>query len=112
MLPWTVHLVKRRGKLYLVGEASCSFNFHVSPNQGLNKHQEVCFTPVTKVKKKYCDFQGPSWCNIKVDPERYFPCGSYKPLVSYVAHQMKHNKIRFENLFFSFLREGVKNLGS
>ena len=51
-----------------------------------------------------CDFLGPFWCNIKVDPERKVPCGLYKLLVGYVAHQMKE-KIRFQKLFLSFLSE-------
>ena len=41
----------------------------IRTDQGLSKHQEVCFTPVMKVRKKYCDFLWPSFCNIKVDPE-------------------------------------------
>ena len=60
--------------------------------QGLSKHQEVCFTIVMKVEKNYCDFMGPSWCNIKVDPEKLVTFGSYKPLVSYVEHQIKVKK--------------------
>ena len=34
----------------------------LSLDQGLRKHQEVSSTPMTKVKKIYCDFFGPSWC--------------------------------------------------
>ena len=52
------------------------------------------FQPRDENEKIYLDFLGPSWCNKKVDPERYVPFGSYKPLVSYVADQMKE-KIRF-----------------
>ena len=28
------------------------------------------FHPCDKSEQNYCDFLGPSWCNIKVDPER------------------------------------------
>ena len=62
------------------------------------------FQPCDKSEKIYLDFLGPSWCNKKVDPERYVPFGSYKPLVSYVADQMKE-KLRFKNLFSSFYSE-------
>ena len=58
-----------------------------SLNQGLSKHQEVRFTPVTKVKKGYCGFLEPPWCNKKIDPERYVSCGSYELLVSNGAQQ-------------------------
>ena len=56
--------------------------------QGLSKHQEAGFTPVTKVKKNYCGFLGPSWFNKKVDPEIYVSFGPYELLVSNVAHQL------------------------
>ena len=34
-------------------------------NHGMSKHQEVCFTPVTKVPKLIVVFFGPCWCNKK-----------------------------------------------
>ena len=53
------------------------------------------YHPRDKSGKIYCDFLRPFWCNIKIDPERYVPCGPYKLLVSDVAHQMK-KKIGFQ----------------
>jgi hypothetical protein len=43
-------------------------------------------------------FLGPSWCNKKINPETYFPCGSYELLLGNVAHQMKE-KLPIENKF-------------
>ena len=40
-------------------------------------------------EKNDCGFLGPSWCNKKVNPETYVPCGSDELLLSNVAHQMK-----------------------
>ena len=51
--------------------------------------------------ENYNDILVTSWCNIKVDPEIKVLCGSYKPLVRYVAHQIKE-KIRFQNNFSFF----------
>ena len=48
-----------------------------------------CVSPREESEQIYCDFLGPSWCNIKVDPEKKVLCGSYKPLVSYEGHEMK-----------------------
>ena len=62
------------------------------------------FHPRDESGKNDCDFLGPFWCNIKVDPERKVPCGPYKLLVSYVAHQIKE-KMRFQKYFSSFLSE-------
>ena len=45
--------------------------------------------PSDESDKNDCEFLGPSWCNKKVDPERYVPCGSYELLVRNVAHQTK-----------------------
>ena len=70
-------------------------------NQGLSKHQEVRSTPVTKVIKIDCGFLGPSWCNKKVNPETYVPCGSYELLLSNAAHQMKE-KLKIQNNFSHF----------
>ena len=53
------------------------------------------FHPRDESGKIDCDFPGPFWFNIKVDPERQVPCGPYKLLVGYVAHQMKE-KIWFK----------------
>ena len=58
-------------------------------DQGLSKHQEVSFTPVTKVSKVCVAFLVPPWCHAKVDPDIYVSCGLYELLVSIVAHQMK-----------------------
>ena len=44
--------------------------------QGLSKHQEVGFTPVTKVKKSDCGFLGPPWYNKNVEPEISVSSGS------------------------------------
>ena len=41
------------------------------------------------------DYLWPFWCDMKVKPEIQVPCGPYKLLVSYEAHQMKE-KIRFQ----------------
>ena len=41
---------------------------------------------------------GPSWCNEKVNPETYVPCGSYELLLSKVGHQMKE-KLTIQNKF-------------
>ena len=59
------------------------------------------FHPCDESEKNYWDFLEPFWNNIKVNPERWVLCGSYKSLVSYVAHQMKE-KIGFKNYFFLF----------
>ena len=42
-----------------------------------------------------------SWCNKKVNPETYVPCGSYELLLSNVAHQMKEI-LTIQNKFFNF----------
>ena len=68
-------------------------------NQGLSKHQEVSSYPVTKVKKSV--YLGPSWCNKKVNPETYVPCGSYELLWSNLAHEMKE-KLTIQNKFSIF----------
>ena len=51
---------------------------------------------MTKVKKNYCGFLRHSWCNKKVNPETYVPCGSYELLLSNVAHQMKEKATNFK----------------
>ena len=58
------------------------------------------FHPCDKSDKKYSLFLGPSWCNKKVNPETYVPCGSYELLVSNVAHQMKEI-LMIQNILFS-----------
>ena len=59
------------------------------------------FHPRDKSEKNDCGFLGPSWCNIKKNPETYVPCGSYELLLSNVAHQMKE-KLTFQNKFSHF----------
>ena len=73
----------------------------IGVNQGLSKHQEVSYTPVTKVKTLIVVFLGPSWCNKKVNPETYVPCGSYELVLSNVAHHMKE-KLPIQNKFSHF----------
>ena len=59
------------------------------------------FHPCDEREKVYCGFLGPSWCNKKVNPEIYVPCGSYQLLLSNVAYQMKE-KITVQNKFSHF----------
>ena len=59
------------------------------------------FHPRDKSEKNDCGFLGPSWCNKKVNPETYVPCGSYELLLSNVAHQMKQ-KLTLLNKFSHF----------
>ena len=56
---------------------------------------ESVFHPRDENGKFDCDFLRPFWCNIKVHSEIQIPCGPYKLLVSYVAHEIKE-KIRFQ----------------
>ena len=60
------------------------------------------FQPRDKSETNYCGFLGLSWCNKKVNPETYVPCGSYELLLSNVAHQMKE-KLTIRNKFSHFL---------
>ena len=80
-----------------------TFILTVTLNQGLSKHQEVSSIPVTKVKNGFGLF-GPFWCNKKIYPETYVPCGSYELLLSNVAHQMKE-KLTIQNKFSHFLSQ-------
>ena len=59
------------------------------------------FHPRDEIEKNYCYFLGPSWCNKKVNPETYVPCGSYELLLSNVGHQMKE-KLTIQNKFSHF----------
>ena len=59
------------------------------------------FQPRDKSEKHGCVFLGPSWCNKKVNPQTYVPCGSYELLLSNVAHQMKE-KLMIQNKFSHF----------
>ena len=70
------------------------------------------FHPREKSEKKDCGFLGPSWCNKKVNPETYVPCGSYELLLSNVAHQMKE-KLTIQNRFSHFQSQiSLKNICS
>ena len=60
--------------------------FHISRSE---QAPGSVFYPRDESGKIDCDFLGPFWCNIKVVPEKEVLSGSYKLLVSYVAHQMK-----------------------
>ena len=64
------------------------------------------FHPWEESDKNYCDFFGPSGCNKKVNPETYVHCGSFKMLVSNVAHQMKVKLLTLNN-FSYLLRENL-----
>ena len=59
------------------------------------------FHPRDESENIYCGFLGTSWCNKKVNPETYVPCGSYELLLSNVAHQMKE-KLTIQNKFLHF----------
>ena len=59
------------------------------------------FHPRDESEKIACDFLGPFWCNKKINPETYVPCGSYELLLSNVAHQMKE-KLMIQNKFSHF----------
>ena len=89
------HLVYWLGAPLLLIHGSWSIGLRVLRSRSEQAPGSV-FHPHDINEKNYCDFLGPSWCNIKVDPETLIPFGSYKPLVSYVAHQMKE-KIMFQN---------------
>ena len=52
-------------------------------------------------EQNYCGFFGPSWCNKKVNPVTYVPCGSYELSLSNVAYQMKE-KLAIQNKFSHF----------
>ena len=62
------------------------------------------FHPCDESEKIDCGFLGPSWCNKKVKPETYVPCGSYKLLLSNVAHQMKE-KLTIQYKFSHFVSQ-------
>ena len=51
--------------------------------------QESEFHLRDESEKNDCGFLRSSWCNKKVNPRTYVPCGSYELLLSNVAHQMK-----------------------
>ena len=68
---------------------------HESASSRFEQGTGSVYYPRDESGKIYCDFLQPFWCNIKVDPERYVPCGPYKLLVSDVAHEMK-KKIGFQ----------------
>ena len=73
---------KKRVEVYLKINKSnlqCSVTISISRSE---LAPGSVFHPHDKSEKNDCDFLGPSWCNIKVDPEMWVPCGSYKPLVS------------------------------
>ena len=59
------------------------------------------FHPRDKSENNDCGFLGPFWCNKKVNPEAYVPCGSYELLLSNVTHQMKE-KLTIQNKFSNF----------
>jgi hypothetical protein len=59
------------------------------------------FHPRDESEKIDCGFLGPSWCNKKINPETYVPCGSYELLLSNVAHQMK-GKLTIQNKFSNY----------
>ena len=67
-------------------------------NQGLSKHQEVSSSPVTKVKKIIVFF-GTFLVQYKGKYSNI--CGSYKLLLSNVAHQTKE-KLTIQNKFSHF----------
>ena len=54
--------------------------------------------PRDESEKVDCYILGPYWCNKKVNPETYFPCGSYKLLVSNIAQKIKE-KLLIQNKF-------------
>jgi hypothetical protein len=62
------------------------------------------FHPRDESEKNDCGFLGPSWCNKKVNPETYVPCGSYELFLSNLAHQMKE-KLTIQNKFSYFLSQ-------
>ena len=59
-------------------------------DQGLSKNW---VSPLFWCDESCCGYMGPSWYNLKVDPEIYGSFGSYKLLVSNVAHQMNEKSI-------------------
>ena len=59
------------------------------------------FHPSDESDKIDCCFLGPSWCNKKIDPERWVPCGSFEVLVSNESHKMREAVI-VKNKFSSF----------
>ena len=62
------------------------------------------FQPRDESEKNDSGFLGPSWCNKKVNPETYVPCGSYELLFSNVAHQMKE-KLTIQDKFSHFISQ-------
>ena len=62
------------------------FSFYIL-RLGLTPGSE--FHPRDESEKNDFGFLGPSWCNKKVNPETYVPCGSYELLLSNIAYQMK-----------------------
>ena len=66
------------------------------------------FHPRDESDKIDCGFLGPSWCNKKVNPETYVPCGSYELLLSNVAHQMKE-KLLIQKIFSNFPFSAAQN---
>ena len=61
------------------------------------------FHPRDKSEKNDYGFLGPSWCNKRVNPETYVPCGSYELLLSNVAHQIKE-KLTIQKNVFPFVK--------
>ena len=59
------------------------------------------FQPRDESDKNYCGFLGPSWCNKKVNPQTYVPCGSNELLLNNIAHQKKEN-LTIQNKFSIF----------
>ena len=57
------------------------------------KPPESVFHPLFWCGKSVCGSLGHPLCNLKVDPERYGPCGSYPLLVNNVAHHMNRKQI-------------------
>ena len=71
--------------------------------QGLSKHQEVCFTPVTKNIKIHCGFLGLCWCNKnKILKDKYQM--DHKKNYEQCSLSNKQEVI-FSKLFFQFLSE-------
>ena len=56
-------------KIYIHGGAKCVAHVIFSLKSRSEQAPGSVFYPPDKSEKNYCDVLGPSWCNIKVDPE-------------------------------------------
>ena len=65
-------------------------------------HQEVCFTPVTKVPKLIVVFWDLVGAIQKTDPERLIPDGSYKKIGEQYSSS-NEQEIKYSKLIFQFL---------